>query len=102
MTRSRAFGRSGWMPSSSRRNPPQHRRPMPEWLEPRNLLTFTPKLVADINQDPAALELPSLNFTGLAVAGGNAFFATSNPSTGPELWKTDGTGAGTQMVKDIF
>jgi ELWxxDGT repeat protein len=38
-----------------------------------------------------------------AVAGGAAFFRVDTvSSTGEELWKTDGTTAGTVMVEDIF
>ena len=37
----------------------------------------------------------------LTVAGGMLYFAADNPSTGLELWKSDGTDAGTQLVRDI-
>jgi trimeric autotransporter adhesin len=32
---------------------------------------------------------------------GNLYFTATTPQTGQELWKTDGTGAGSSMVKDI-
>jgi ELWxxDGT repeat protein len=34
-------------------------------------------------------------------AGNTTFFVAEDGSHGPELWKTDGTGAGTVLVKDI-
>jgi ELWxxDGT repeat protein len=33
--------------------------------------------------------------------GGTVFFTASTPATGRELWRTDGTAGGTQLVKDI-
>jgi ELWxxDGT repeat protein len=33
---------------------------------------------------------------------GNYYFYANQPATGTELWKSDGSAAGTQMVKDIF
>src|SRR5688572_28205318 len=38
------------------------------------------------------------NFTNV---GGTIFFTATDPERGTELWKTDGTGAGTVVVKDI-
>jgi ELWxxDGT repeat protein len=37
----------------------------------------------------------------LTVAGDTLFFAAIHPDTGRELWATDGTEAGTRLVKDI-
>jgi trimeric autotransporter adhesin len=34
--------------------------------------------------------------------GNNSYFAATNATTGMELWKTDGTTAGTVLLKDIF
>src|SRR6187401_3462016 len=33
--------------------------------------------------------------------GGTVFFEAALPAYGPELWRSDGTAAGTAMVKDI-
>jgi ELWxxDGT repeat protein len=43
----------------------------------------------------------SANPTSLVVSGNVMFFAARTPQQGNELWKTDGTQAGTVMVKDI-
>jgi ELWxxDGT repeat protein len=66
-----------------------------EPLEDRCLLAVD--LVADVNQmgaggDPA-------EFT---VVGDTAFFAAYDITRGTELWKTNGTVAGTRIVKDIY
>lgn len=46
---------------------------------------------------------PGLNvsiFQSMA-AGGNGYFMAATPANGSELWKTDGTEAGTAMVRDL-
>jgi ELWxxDGT repeat protein/VCBS repeat-containing protein len=65
------------------------------------MLTFTAQLLDDINQDPAALELGDIDFREFVVAGNSAYFVHADGG-GKELWKTDGTGAGTGRVKDIY
>jgi ELWxxDGT repeat protein len=40
--------------------------------------------------------------TTAAVVGDTLLFAAYTPTTGTELWKTDGTEAGTLLVKDIY
>jgi ELWxxDGT repeat protein len=56
-------------------------------------------LLADINPGSA----PSLaNEKGaMAQVGNTLFFSAENAQSGVELWKTDGTAAGTVLVKDI-
>src|SRR5215212_5815194 len=60
-----------------------------EAVEPRRLLAAS--LVADINLDTASSN--PAQFTQL---GSSALFVASNP--GPQLWRTDGTAAGTSLV----
>ena len=56
----------------------------------------TPSLLKDINEGPA-YSSPS-NFIELNSV---VYFSASTLANGKELWKTDGTAAGTLMVKDI-
>ena len=57
----------------------------------------------------AANLLGDINTTGndsspsqLATVGSFSYFRATTPGFGMELWKSDGTEAGTSMVKDIF
>jgi ELWxxDGT repeat protein len=77
------------------------RRWMPhlEGLESRVLLSFTPHLLKDINQLTTDGSSPG---QVVALSGTEVLFAASDGvAHGRELWKSDGTGAGTQMVLDI-
>lgn len=58
----------------------------------------TPYLVSDIH--PGKTEQSSIirEFTEM---GGHVYFAATNNASGREIWRTDGTSAGTEMVKDI-
>jgi ELWxxDGT repeat protein len=56
--------------------------------------------VADIN--PGGTTIPnSSNPSNLMALGNTLFFAANDGATGAELWKTDGSAAGTALVKDI-
>src|SRR5207244_12821011 len=84
---------------SRRLTPPILRRcprriPLAERCEPRMLLAAT--MVADLNTAPA-----SSDPQWIADVGGTAFFSAAAPGTGAELWKSDGTEAGTVLVKDV-
>ncbi|QGJ70184.1 Hypothetical protein PBC10988_18780 [Planctomycetales bacterium 10988] len=68
-----------------------------EQLESRTMLDAQPVLI-DINPTPSVHGSSPRNFTEM---NGSVFFSASHPSTGHELWVTDGTSAGTQLVKDI-
>ncbi len=57
-------------------------------------------LVKDINPGEAG-SLSSSYDPGLTAVGGTAFFVADDGGHGRELWKTDGTGAGTTLVKDV-
>jgi hypothetical protein len=54
-----------------------------------------PILVKDINRSGSSFP------TELTVVGNTVFFAADDGIHGVELWKSDGTTAGTKMVKDI-
>lgn len=74
---------------------PRIRRAVTEALEPRTLLAFS--IFTDINQTT-----PSSNMSQSPVAMGNVgYFSADDGINGTELWKTDGTAAGTMMVKNI-
>ncbi|HZZ42828.1 MAG TPA: ELWxxDGT repeat protein [Tepidisphaeraceae bacterium] len=67
-------------------------RAQAEPLEPRRLLSVTSlQNFADTPTAPSS-----------ATIGQTLFFVNSTPATGYELWKSDGTAAGTVLVKDIF
>jgi ELWxxDGT repeat protein len=56
-------------------------------------------LVKDIRPGPLGA-LP-FGLQGFAVVGNNFFFFADNGSSGNELWRSDGTAAGTVLVRDI-
>src|SRR3954470_13728435 len=64
-------------------------------LEDRVTPTLTPQMVLDIN----TTTLPS-NPTSIAAIGPTAYFA-ANDGHGYGLWKSDGTAAGTALVKQF-
>src|SRR5262245_46674214 len=70
-----------------------------EPLEGRCLLASgqSASLVADLVSGPN-----SSNPQNLANVNGTLYFATSNPTTGTELWKSDGTAAGTVLLANGF
>ncbi|QGJ68784.1 Hypothetical protein PBC10988_4460 [Planctomycetales bacterium 10988] len=67
-----------------------------ESLEQRHLLAVTPMLI-DINQSTV-----DSNPTELVEVNGSLFFAADVGNTGEELWVSDGTPGGTQLVKDLW
>lgn len=66
-----------------------------ETLEARALLSSTPAIVADINPGVA-----SSNPAYGVVIGATTYFNADDGVHGAELWKSDGTAAGTKMVAD--
>src|SRR4051794_9890317 len=66
-----------------------------EALEDRSLPSGTPHMLLDINQSTFGS-----NPSGL-VAVGSTVFISAFDGNGYDLWKSDGTAAGTSMVADI-
>lgn len=63
-----------------------------------------PQLLADLNTNLTAYNCSSTVNKGLtqtAVSLGKSFFACSSAEFGSELWVSDGSAAGTRLVKDI-
>src|SRR3984893_16989436 len=80
---------------------PRQRRRVPmglrlEPLEDRLLPSVTPQLLKDIN-----LQTGSSSPGDFVAVGGLVYFAANDGIHGRELWKSDGTVAGTQLVMDI-
>src|SRR5262249_43701572 len=74
-----------------------HRRTLLlEALEDRVVPSQAPHLLQDIN--PTSL---ASNPTDLVVIGSTTYFRADDGIHGRELWKNDGTAAGTSMVADI-
>jgi ELWxxDGT repeat protein len=67
-----------------------------EMLEDRITLSLTPQMVLDINTT-----LLASNPSEFVAIGSTAYFAADDGVNGIELWKSDGTAAGTTLVKDI-
>jgi ELWxxDGT repeat protein len=66
-----------------------------EALEQRELMAVDLSLVADLNPEGDTL------FGQFAAVGSSVIFNASTPTTGYELYKSDGTEAGTVLVKNI-
>src|SRR5262249_45353461 len=71
-------------------------RAMAEPLEARTLLYDpTPHLLADVRQSGASTQ------SSLALLNGMVLLSRNDGIHGSELWNSDGTAAGTQLLKDI-
>src|SRR5262249_26881185 len=79
--------------------PRLRRRPswMAESLEARALLSSTPAMVADINPGGAS-SAPSQN--QMVAIGSTTYFVADDGVHGQEVWKSNGTAAGTSMLAD--
>jgi ELWxxDGT repeat protein len=67
-----------------------------ESLETRDMLSADPRLI-DVNDIVSG----GSGATNYLQVGDTLYFSASDGFTGPELWKSDGTAAGTTLVKDI-
>jgi ELWxxDGT repeat protein/autotransporter-associated beta strand protein len=99
MTAPRFLQRMRASVNSTRRHQKPRWRPTLEPLEGRVLLS-APELLKDINPDSGE-GLGSGIVSGFTNVGGIAYFAADNGASGRELWRSDGTTAGTFLVKDI-
>ena len=87
-----------WL-STARPAPRPRRRLAVDSLEDRTT-PAVPYLVADVNATAAGSPVgPSPQ--NLTDVNGTLFFSAFDPQHGVELWKSDGTQAGTVLVKDI-
>ncbi|MDR1683066.1 MAG: secretion protein Por, partial [Candidatus Symbiothrix sp.] len=69
---------------------------------PEGMVSLLPAGVkANIENTRKASQYKNLVVAGEKSKGYQAFFAASETTHGEELWVTDGTSAGTRMVKDI-
>ncbi|HEY2840050.1 MAG TPA: ELWxxDGT repeat protein, partial [Pirellulales bacterium] len=75
---------------------PRRTRLVLQALEDRVTPTLTPQMVLDINENEQASS-PS----EMVAIGSTTYFAAYDGVHGNELWKSDGTAAGTVLVKDI-
>jgi len=75
------------------------RRLVGEQLEQRSMLAVTAQLLADINQNPAGIQV--LGRTGIEAVGNTAFFRGIDETGSTGLWKSDGTKTGTVLVKNV-
>src|SRR5262245_29423240 len=79
-----------------------------EALEDRVTLSLTPQMVLDINPGIASSRpagtagIPWSYPSETVVIGSTAYFTAEDGVHGIELWKSDGTAAGTMLVKDII
>jgi ELWxxDGT repeat protein len=67
-------------------------------LKNRRLLVADFELLKDINATP---QTAGSSLENIVEVGSLSFFTATTATHGRELWKTDGTAAGTVMVKDI-
>ncbi len=70
----------------------------PELLETRQLLAADFQLLKDVNSRPGTSGSSPSSLTNV---NGTLYFTANDGTNGNELWKSDGTNAGTTLVKNI-
>jgi ELWxxDGT repeat protein len=70
-------------------------------LPPAALMGPGPEQVKDLQSGPNPYAQGASNARKLVSVGGKTFFQAHTENTGSELWVTDGTAAGTQLIKDF-
>jgi len=73
----------------------------PAWAGTTPTAVGTPTLIRDVNPGSNSGILTQLDYVESIAIGGTLYFAGSTDAAGVELWKSNGTEAGTVMVKDI-
>src|SRR5438045_3116836 len=95
--RARRAGPPNKWPRSGRAAAKRHRRLVIEPLESRTLLALTPQLLSDINK--VSLGAPGPITEAPLNVGGVAYWLAGKSVSGLQLWKSNGTAAGTVMLK---
>src|SRR5262249_18721027 len=57
---------------------------------------------AEGTKDITPSQMASINWAPITVLGNSAYFGAFDNEHGSELWSTDGSAAGTKLVKDIY
>jgi ELWxxDGT repeat protein len=99
------MSRFGWRrprrsPRSAQRKPTEYALTVSN-LEERTMLSLVSGVVADINQQVANGQPGSADPSNLTVLNGALYFFANDGIDGTQLWKSDGTAAGTTMVTDL-
>jgi ELWxxDGT repeat protein len=81
------------------RREPRRRKLRVERLEDRAMLAGDLELVRDVNATPVTVSSFPNDFVDV---GATLYFTANDGVNGFELWRSDGTAAGTLLVKDIF
>ncbi len=95
-SKNRMFGKKSRLSGS--RSTHRRQRLLVEMLEDRRLLASDLPPLLDINVTSNLLGSDPTRFVDVE---GTAFFTATTPTTGRELWKSDGTVEGTVLVKDV-
>ena len=99
------MSRFGWRrprrsPRSAQRKPTRFAFTLSE-LEERTMLSLVSGVVADINQQVANGQAGSADPSNLMVLNGTLYFNANDGIHGTQVWKSDGTAAGTAMLTDF-